>query len=392
MNKIFRPLIYLMIITILGSATSCKQAAPKEEAEEGETAAPVTNDVSLSTNQIKTAGIEFGIIEMKNLATAIKANGLLSVPNQNKALVTSVSSGTIRTLTVQPGNYVKKGQVIATILNPQIAQLQQELQTTQAQLNLARQENVRQKELVAGNAAPLKNLQKAEAELAALTATYKSQQIQLTALGISFSAASRGQIVTSISVLAPISGTISEVSAQIGSNVDASTPIAQIVNNSQLHLDLFVFEKDLPKVKAGQLIHFTLTNSAGKEYDAKIYSIGTAFANQSKTIPVHAVVMGNKAGLIEGMNITAIISIGNAVLPAVPTEAIVSNGGRDYIFRIKKKDTKETVFERIAVAKGVSDVGFTEITPVVDLKPGSAIVIRKTFFVLAKMVNTGDED
>jgi len=392
MKSIFKPLQYLVIITMTSSAISCKQAAPQEDAEAEETAAPVANEVSLTAGQIKTAGIEFGTIEMKNLATAIKANGLLSVPNQNKALVTSVSSGIIRTLTVQPGNYVKKGQVIATILNPQIAQLQQELQTTRAQLNLARQEYQRQKELVAGNAAPLKNLQKAEAELAVLTASQKSQQIQLTAYGISPGSASRGEIVTSIQVLAPISGTISEVSAQIGSNVDASTPIAQIVNNSQLHLDLFVYEKDLPKVKAGQLIHFTLTNSAGKEYDAKIYSIGTAFANQSKTIPVHAVVMGNKAGLIEGMNITAIISIGNAVLPAVPSEAIVSNGGQDYIFRIKKQDAKETVFERIAVAKGVSDVGYTEITPVHDLKPGSAIVIRKTFFVLAKMVNTGDED
>ena len=392
MKLIFKPLQYLVIITMISSVVSCKQAAPKEDAEEEETTAPITNEVSLTASQVKTAGIEFGTIEMKNLATAIKANGLLSVPNQNKALVTSVSSGTIRTLTVQPGNYVKKGQVIATILNPQIAQLQQELQTTMAQLNLARQEFQRQKELVAGNAAPLKNLQKAEAELAVLTASQKSQQIQLTAYGISPGSASRGEIVTSIQVLAPISGTISEVSAQIGSNVDASTPIAQIVNNSQLHLDLFVYEKDLPKVKAGQLIHFTLTNSAGKEYDAKIYSIGTAFANQSKTIPVHAVVMGNKAGLIEGMNITAIISIGNAVLPAVPSEAIVSNGGQDYIFRIKKEDAKETVFERIAVAKGVSDVGYTEITPVHDLKPGSAIVIRKTFFVLAKMVNTGDED
>ena len=392
MKLIFKPLQYLVIITMISSVVSCKQAAPKEDAEEEETTAPVTNEVSLTASQVKTAGIEFGTIEMKNLATAIKANGLLSVPNQNKALVTSVSSGTIRTLTVQPGNYVKKGQVIATILNPQIAQLQQELQTTMAQLNLARQEFQRQKELVAGNAAPLKNLQKAEAELAVLTTSQKSQQIQLNALGISPNSASRGEIVTSFQVLAPISGTISEVSAQIGSNVDASTPIAQIVNNSQLHLDLFVYEKDLPKVKAGQLIHFTLTNSAGKEYDAKIYSIGTAFANQSKTIPVHAVVMGNKAGLIEGMNITAIISIGNAVLPAVPSEAIVSNGGQDYIFRIKKQDAKETVFERIAVAKGVSDVGYTEITPVHDLKPGSAIVIRKTFFVLAKMVNTGDED
>lgn len=391
MKKIFKQPLYLLFITCTFLLTSCQAPAPKEEEQE-ETPETATNEVSLTANQLKTAGIEFGAIEMKNLATAIKANGLLSVPNQNKALVTSVSNGTIRTLTVQPGSYVKKGQVIATILNPQIAQLQQELQTTQAQLNLARQEFQRQKELVAGNAAPLKNLQKAEAELAALTSLYKSRQIQLTALGISPKLASRGQIVTSIPVLAPISGTVSEVSAQIGSNVDAATPIAQIVNNSQLHLDLFVYEKDLPKVKPGQRIHFTLTNSAGKEYDAKIYSIGTAFANQSKTIPVHAVVMGDKAGLIEGMNITAIISIGNALLSAVPTEAIVTTEGQDYIFRVKKQGAKETIFERIAVAAGVSDVGFTEITPVHELKPGSRIVTKKTFFVLAKMVNTGDED
>lgn len=378
---------YLLLIVL--TVTACtRQEKPKEEAKK-EAAPEASNTVSLTANQIKTAGIELGTIEMKNLATAIKANGLLSVPNQNKALVTSVTNGTILTLTVQPGNYVHKGQVIATILNPDIAQLQQQAQTTSAQLTLADQEYQRQKELVAGNAAPLKNLQRAKAELAALKATGKSQRLQLAALGIKYG---NSTIVTSIPVLAPISGTVSEVSAQIGSNVDASTPIAQIVNNSQLHLDLFVFEKDLPKVKAGQRIHFTLTNSAGKEYDAQIYSIGTAFASQSKTIPVHAVVMGDKTGLIEGMSVTAIISIGNAVLPAVPTEAIVSNDGQDYIFMVKKQDTKETVFERVPVAKGVADIGFTEITPVRDLKPGSAVVVKKTFFVLAKMVNTGEEE
>ncbi len=383
----------ILLFALTGSVTSCRQQEkPKEVAKEKEAAPETTNMVSLTASQLKTAGIELGTIEMKNLATAIKANGLLSVPNQNKALVTSVTNGTIRTLTVQPGNYVRKGQVIATILNPDFAQLQQQAQTTQAQLTLAEQEYQRQKELVAGNAAPLKNLQKAEAELAALKSAKKSQQMQLSALGISPSLANSGRIVTSIPVLAPISGTVSEVSAQIGSNVDASTPIAQIVNNSQLHLDLFVFEKDLPKVKAGQRIHFTLTNSAGKEYDAQIYSIGTAFASQSKTIPVHAVVMGDKTGLIEGMNVTAIISIGNAVLPAVPTEAIVSNAGQDYIFVVKKQDEKETEFERIPVAKGVADIGYTGITPVKNLKPGSMIVTKKTFFVLAKMVNTGEEE
>ena len=380
--------IYVLILAA-ANLTACNRSQPAEAEAEAPEKAESPNSVSLTAMQIKTAGIQFGNVEMKNLATAIKANGLLSVPNQNKALVTSVTSGIIRTLHVQPGNYVTKGQVIATILNPDIAQLQQQLQATNAQMRLAEQEYQRQKELVAGNAAPLKNLQKAEAELSALKSAGKSQRLQLSAMGLK---SAGNTIVTSIPVLAPISGTISEVSAQIGSNVDAATPIAQIVNNSQLHLDLFVFEKDLSKIKAGQLIHFTLTNSAGKEYDAKIYSIGTAFASQSKTIPVHAVVMGDKTGLIEGMNVTAIISIGSSVLPAVPSEAIVSSGGQDYIFQVSQQNNKETSFERIAVAKGVSDIGFTEITPVRELKKDARIVIKKTFFVLAKMVNTGEDE
>jgi cobalt-zinc-cadmium efflux system membrane fusion protein len=393
MKKHFKYYSYLLLTVIAITAISCNQdTKPKEEIKAEPEVPENGNLVSLTTNQIKTADIQLGTIEMKNLATAIKANGLLSVPNQNKALVTSVTNGTIQTLVVQPGNYVNKGQVIATILNPDIAQLQQQSQTSQAQLKLAEQEYERQKELVAGNAAPLKNLQKAEAELTALKAAKRSLQMQLSALGISQSATNSGRLVTSIPVIAPISGTVSEVSAQIGSNVDASTPIAQIVNNSQLHLDLFVFEKDLPKVKAGQRIHFTLTNSAGKEYDAQIYSIGTAFASQSKTIPVHAVVMGDKAGLIEGMNVTAIISIGSSVLPAVPSEAIVSNGGQDYIFQVKKQDEKGIEFERVAIAKGVSDIGFTEITSVKELDRNSKIAVKNTFFVMAKMINTGDEE
>lgn len=388
----FKYYSYLLLAAITSTLVSCtQQEKPQEEARE-EKVPETSNRVSLTTSQIKTAGIQLGVVEMKNLATAIKANGLLSVPNQNKALVTSITSGTIVTLTVQPGNYVNKGQVIATILNPDIVQLQQQSQTTQAQLTLAEQEYERQKELVAGNAAPLKNLQKAQAELTALKATKTAQQMQLLALGISRPATRNGNLVTSLPVVAPISGTVSEVSAQIGSNVDSSTPIAQIVNNSQLHLDLFVFEKDLPKVKAGQRIHFTLTNSGGKEYDAKIYSIGTAFASQSKTIPVHAVVMGDKSGLIEGMNVTAIISIGASVVPAVPSESIVANNGQDYLFEVKQQNEKGIVFERIPLAKGVSDIGFTEITPVKELKKGSKIVVKNTFFVMAKMVNTGEEE
>lgn len=84
-----------------------------------------------------------------------------------------------------------------------------------------------------------------------------------------------------------MSGTISK---DVCTNVNASTPIAQIVNNTELHLDIFVYEKDLPRIKEKQTIHFTLTNFEGKEYDAENYSIRAAFANETKTVPVHAIV------------------------------------------------------------------------------------------------------
>jgi RND family efflux transporter MFP subunit len=321
----------------------------------------------------------------------------------------------LKTLLIQPGSFVRKGQAIGTIVNPDVARLQQELQTTNAQINLAEIELRRQRELVEGNAAPLKNVQRVQTELATLRATRNAVSKQLSAMGISAASVSKGNIITTITITAPISGTVSTVSAQIGSPVDPSTPIAEIVNNSQLHLDLFVFEKDLPKLHAGQVIHFTLTNNPGKEYDAKIFSIGTAFVSETKTIPVHAVVMGDKTGLIEGMNITALISIGQSVVPAVPTEAIVSIQGQDYIFvqtEAPKEEHKEgehkegeehgeeegheekpsRYFERVPVVKGSSDVGYTEVTLMKEVRPKTPIVTKGAFFVSAKMSNTGGHD
>ena len=396
---------YKLLITLFILLASCssKKAEPAKEEEHTEEAP--SNEVSITDLQMKTADIKLGTIELKNLKTSIKANGMLSVPNQNKAFITSVNSGVIRSLLIQPGSFVRKGQAVATIINPDIARLQQELQTVNAQISLGDIEYKRQKELVEGNAAPLKNVQRVQTELATLRVTRNSLQKQLSAMGISIASVSRGNIITTLTVMAPISGTVSNVSAQIGSNVDPSTPIAEIVNNSQLHLDLFVFEKDLPKLRANQVIHFTLTNNPGREYDAQVFSIGTAFVNESKTIPIHAIVKGDKTGLIEGMNITAVISIGEAVLPAVPTEAIVSFQGQDYIFvsesntsptpkdsdSSKTKDA-ELKFERVQVVKGTSDVGFTEVMLMKDLPPETQIVIKGAFFVLAKMTNTGEEE
>ncbi|WP_276134266.1 efflux RND transporter periplasmic adaptor subunit [Polluticoccus soli] len=361
--------------------------------------------VSLTEDQLKAANITIGQVEMKNLTSSISVSGTLEVPSQNKAFITSLVGGVLRSINIQPGSYVRKGQTIGTIANTEVSNIQQELISINARIQYSNQELDRQRELVRGNAAPYKNVQRIESELKGLRAQRSALQRQLSTLGVS-----TGSISSTLAIKAPISGTISEITSQIGSNIDPNAPIAEIINNSELHLDLFVYEKDLPKVAPGQIIHFTLTNNPGQEYDARIYSIGTAFVNETRAVPVHAHVINDKTGLIEGMSVTARISLGESVYPAVPDAAIVTNDGKDYIFIVSGKKASEEqeadhkhepapehshaseamVFERIQVIRGASDVGYTEIKPVSTLPQHTKVVVQGAFFLMAKMTNAGE--
>lgn len=374
-----------------GSKETKEVTKTEETPKEEEHTKP--GEAVLTAEQIKTIGIELGSIEEKQLTASLKTNGVLKVPNQNKASINSVYSGVIRSLLVQPGNTVSRGQTIATIANPEFIQVQSEYLGINSRIVLAEQEYNRQKELNAGNAGALKNLQAAESNLKALRTSKSSLQQQIQLMGINPSSLSNGRLISVLAVRSPISGVVSNVNVKMGSYVDVTTVVAEIVDNSQLHLDLFVYEKDLPKLKNDQTIHFTVTNNPGKEYDAQIFSLGSSFENESKAVSVHAMVKGDKTGLIDGMSITANISLDKATLPAVPTEAIVSYQGQDYIFIVDSVDTKNntTLFKRVPVAKGTSDVGFSEITLLKEVPAGAKVVIKGAFFILAKQTNVGEE-
>src|SRR5690606_29925118 len=101
-----------------------------------------------------------------------------------KASVNSVYSGVIKSLRIQPGNTVSKGQIIATITNPEFIQAQSEYLNVNAKIALAELEVKRQKELNAGNAGALKNLQSAETELRTLRTVKSTLQQQIKLMGI----------------------------------------------------------------------------------------------------------------------------------------------------------------------------------------------------------------
>lgn len=432
--KIFNSLIVLVITTIL--LISCKDnehsgednhpADGKSEAHEKET--ENSSMVFLTNEQLNAINIECGSIEKKQLTSSMKANGFLKVPNQNKASVTALMGGVVKSISVQPGSFIRKGQTIARIVNTSFIKMQEDLISVDSRLEFAELEYARQKEMNSGNASSQKNLQQSESELKSLYAQRSSLEKQLELIGINTDELSDENIQSMVSVVSPISGSVSEVLVKIGSYVDQSNVIAEIVDNSQLHLDLFVYEKDLYKLAVGQTVHFTITNNPGKEYDAYIFGIGNTFEDNTKAVAVHASVKGDKTGLIDGMSITALVSLENATVTAVPTSSIVNFEGQDFIFAVVDENAKEEhheesaehdhdhdessehgheqnentgnanpgehkagkMFERIAVAKGTTDIGYSEITLLKEIPEGSKIVTNGSFFLLGKMTNEGE--
>lgn len=417
--KLKHNIIYLTLTAFLliscgkKETTEEKPEVTTEKTEAAHEESPQTI-ASLTEEQIKSVGISLGPLEMKELTSTIKANGLLRVPNNNKAAITSLYGGVIKTLNVQVGSIVKKGQVIATIANPEFIQLQEDYLTTNSRITYAEQEYRRQKELFDNDAGAKKNLQSSDAELKTLKTRRASLLRQLQMMGISPGKVNNSNMRSGLVITAPISGTVSSISAQIGSYVDVSSPVAEIIDNNSIHLDLQVFEKDLPKMRVGQIVHFKLTNNPETEYDAMVYSVGSSFENESKTVSVHGTVTGNKAGLIDGMNITGIVSLDKNTTPAVPAEAIVEADGKYYVFiRTDKKpeehaeesgddhtnekrqpaEHKKTLnFQKIEVIKGTSDMGYTAITPVGEIPADARIVVKGAFFVNAKLSNSGEHE
>ena len=127
------------------------------------------------------------------------------------------------------------------------------------------------------------------------------------------------------------------------------------------------------------------------------------------------------------MSITALVSLENATVDAVPTNAIVNHEGQDYIFIVtdahsekehhSENETSEhkhdehghehnekqgghkesehqeeegTTFEKIPVRKGTTDIGYSEITLLKEIPANSKVVVNGAFFILAKMNNKGE--
>lgn len=387
-----------VLFSFLFILNSCNQKAAEEAHEEEKS----ENEVALNAVQFKTVGIEFGSVENRNLNLVIKANGYTTVPPQNKANISTLIGGTVKDILVLEGTFVNKGKVLATIQNLEVVEMQEDYNSAIANIEYLQLEYNRQKTLTDENVNPRKTLQEVKSKLAVEKARAQAANNKLKVLNMSANGSSLVPIVS------PISGYVGKISIAKGAFAETGTSLFEVIDNSQMHLDLNVYEKDLGSISIGQEVDFILTNQSNKSIKGKIFGINKSFSNESKTVAVHAKINPADAkGLISGMYVSANINITNATVPALPKDAVVRNGDKYFVYiqeehqeeekKITEKEAKEEVhnevhFKAIEVISGTTDLGYTEVKFVSAIPTDAKIVVKGAFFLLSAMKGGGGHD
>ena len=135
----------------------------------------------------------------------------------------------------------------------------------------------------------------------------------------------------------------------------------------------------------GQKIAFTLSTRPNKIYEAEIFALGKAFDLDTRSVKVHAKIIGTHEGLLTGMFVEARIATDSKMVDALPDEAFVNEKGLDYVFVQREKDKEDIVLEKIQVIKGVSDLGFSEMVFKNQIPNNTLIVTKGAYYVNAEL-------
>ncbi len=373
-------------MVLMAAAVGCG-TSPSSEVSNAP--APEETTVQLTAEQLKNASLEIGPAQRRTIHTTLRVGGVVDVPPRSLVSVSFPLGGYLQNTRLLPGTPVRKGEVLAVLEDPQYIQLQQDYLTTTARLEYAEAELKRQQALQDGQASSAKALQQAQAEARSLKIQQKALAEKLRLIGLEPTQLSEDNLSRSVRVLSPIDGFVSAVHANIGKYVTPTDVLFELVNPKDIHLNLKVFEKDVPLLRVGQPIRAYAPDRPQQVHTGEIILISRNIG-PDRAVEVHCHFDRYDPSVLPGMYLRAEVGVDVHEALTVPEDAIVRWENRNFVF----VEQTAGAFDMQEVELGASADGFVQVSPMrTDLDLMQArVVLRNAYTLLMKMKNAMEEE
>lgn len=373
----------LLLYTLIVFFFACKQNDPQAPTEEP---IPESSLVTFTDAQWKNADLESKQISEGTLPSFLEVNGVIDVPPQNMISVSFPLGGYLKSTHLLPGMHVKKGEVIAIIEDPSLVQLQQDYLDVHSRVQYAEKEFLRQKELNANKTSSDKLLEQAQSQFESLKIQEQGLQSKLSLIRIQPKVLLTKGIQNEIPIYSPINGYVSDVKVNIGKYVNPSDVLFELVNPTDLHLSLKVFEKDLQFIAIGQRVEAKLVSQPNKKIGASIILISKKM-DENRSNLVHCHLDKDDRSLIPGMFIQAKIATAKKEGWLVPESAIVQWGNQQFLF----VQTTAKSFEMKPV-KVIAEQGAAVLLEMTSDLKNKNIITKNAYSALMLLQNKAEEE
>ncbi len=296
------------------------------------------------------------VMPIRTMTLQEKAGLVGTIAANESATLRSEISGTVRDISFEEGQEVKKGQVLAKIDTREI-----EAQLAEARARFALAEKVlnRNRGLFADAAVSRVELEEAEAQEAQLRASIALLEVRLA----------------KSEIRAPFDGFANGRTVSVGDFLTPETVLTTVDDLSRLKVEIEVPERYLPKLQPGGAFTLTTATLQEGEMTGEVYFISSRIDAETRATQVKGYIIDPPRFVKPGMfaNISLVLeTVENALV--VPETAIMgSKRGSAVVY--PKATEKGTIAEFVPVKTGLRVPGLVQITPVMgNLKEGDEIV------------------
>ncbi len=306
----------LFAAVMIGLAACGKGEAKLEEAK------PVVPPAEL-------AAADIAVVENRALSRLLPLSGSLMPVVQ--AMVKSKVAGELLTVTVREGESVTRGAVLARIdTRNQQAQVDSQRATVEkarADLAMAKLELDNNQRLLDRNFIAPTVVDTSRSAHAASAAGLKAAQAQARLAEIGLSDAV---------VRAPINGIVAKRMVQPGEKVSPDEPLLSLVDLSLLELEAPAPASEVPLIKVGQAVRFTVDGFGERAFTGLVERINPVAESGSRSVLIYLAVPNADGSLKGGMFAKGTLLLdANAAAPVIPLSAVRTEAGLPYVLVLK---------------------------------------------------------
>ncbi len=349
-----------LIVIFAASVYSCNLHSTSSNSD--------TKTFVLSDTMLKST--TFAKVSLEPLKNELEFYGKITADNNKLIEIFPVVGGSVTKVYVELGDYVKKGQLLATIRSTEVAGFEKELNDAKSDVVVARNNLKTVQELYEGKLntereviTAKSQLEKSESQLNRMQETYKIYSLKANAV---------------YEVRSPLSGFILQKVINEGMLLrnDRTNNIFDVAQIDEVWAIANISEADIQLIDLGFDAQVTTFSYQGKVFNGKIDKIFNIIDPETKSMQVR--IKLNNPDFLLKPEMKASVRISNTLkekMLSVPSSAVIFDKSRNFVITYKDRFNMET--RKVEVFRQVGDVTYISS----GLKEGENVITHNQLLI-----------